>query len=87
MREAGRVVLVDPGSDTLVEFGTLQCVHCGHHFMSEPGSGNVRGFCMNCAGPVCGPGCVACVPVEQLLENLEAGRPADFRRVFVPVRG
>jgi hypothetical protein len=85
-KEAGLVTLIDPGADRpLLEVGTLQCVHCGGHWVPQPGSGRVRGFCQNCMGPVCGPGCAACVPTEQLLENIEKGRPLDFRPVLVPV--
>lgn len=47
----------------------------------------VRGFCPNCNGYVCGPQCAACVPEELYLENLEKGRPADYKpiRTFVPL--
>lgn len=79
-REAGFVQITDPGSDKpLLEAGTLQCVHCGGHWFPQPGSGKVRGFCMNCNGPVCGPACQVCVHAEQLLENIEKGRPLDFK--------
>lgn len=85
-REAGRVEVIDPGADQpLLVVGTLQCCHCGGHWVPRPGSGTVRGFCQNCNGPVCGPGCAACVPAEQMLENIEKGRPLDFRPVVVPV--
>jgi hypothetical protein len=40
---------------------------------------------MNCAGPVCGPGCAECIPTDLLLENMEQGRPLDFKPVVVPV--
>lgn len=43
----------------------------------------VRGFCLRCNGPICGPGCAECVPTEQLLENYEHYRPLDFRPIFV----
>lgn len=80
----GYVIVADPGSDKpIMEAKTLQCVHCGGHWIPRPGSGTVRGFCMNCNGPICGPGCAACIPTEQLLENIEAGRPLDFK----PIRG
>lgn len=46
---------------------------------------NIRGFCTNCMGPVCGPGCAECVPTEQLLENYEKGRPLNFRPTIVSV--
>lgn len=85
-REAGRIIVSDPGSDkAILETGTVQCCHCGGHFVRQPGSGKVRGWCMNCSGHVCGPGCAACVPAEQMLENMEQGRPDDFRPVVASV--
>ena len=50
---------------------TLQCVHCGRHWIPQKGSGRVRGYCLHCQGPVCGPGCVTCVPLEQRFEQAE----------------
>ena len=46
---------------------------------------NIRGWCMNCNGPICGPSCSACVPVEQYLENMEKGRDPNFRPTVVSV--
>lgn len=86
MRECGLAIFLDPGADRpVLEIATAQCCHCGGHFPIQPGSGRIRGFCMNCNGPVCGPGCEACVPTDLLLENMEKGRPEDFRPIFVPV--
>lgn len=83
-RESGYLVVMDPGSDKpILETATVQCVHCGGHWVPQPGSGRVRGFCGRCNGPICGPCCQSCVPTEQLLENLERGRPLDYR----PIRG
>lgn len=83
LRDNGLMTLIDPGADApLMEMKTLMCVHCGGHFPVKPGSGNVRGFCTSCSGPVCGPGCAKCVPLEQYLENLEKGRQEDFRPIF-----
>lgn len=83
----GYVCISDPGSDTpILEAKTLQCCHCGGHWIPRPGSGTVRGFCTQCNGPVCGPDCAGkCVPVEQMLENIEAGRELDFRPTVVNV--
>ena len=62
---------------------TLQCCHCGGHFVVNPGSGRRRGFCTQCGSVTCGaPSCDACVPTEAWLENVEAGRREDFRRIF-----
>jgi hypothetical protein len=80
--EKGLATWSDPGADKpLLEIPTFRCVHCGGAFAIEPGSGKIRGFCTNCNGYVCGPGCKDCVPMEQLLENLEAGRELTFRPV------
>lgn len=85
-REYGIVTISDPGADRpLLEVGTLCCVHCGGHWVPKPGSGRVRGWCTNCHGPVCGPGCAECVPVEQMIENMEKGRPLDFKTVAISV--
>ena len=70
-----------------VEFETVQCVHCGGAFVLQPGSGKIRGWCHNCNGFVCGPGCAACVPTEQLLENLEAGKPALHKPAIISTAG
>lgn len=83
-RESGYLVVMDPGSDKpILETATVQCVHCGGHWVPQPGSGRVRGFCTNCNGPICGPSCQQCVPAEQLLENLERGVCASHR----PIQG
>lgn len=79
-REAGLLTIYDPDCDApLQEQATVQCVHCGGHWVPHPRSGTTRGFCMRCNGFICGPGCAdKCVPVEQYLENLEKNRPDDF---------
>ena len=84
MREAGLIVVADPGSDgPLLEAPTLQCCHCGRHFIMRRRSKTLRGFCTRCHGVFCGPQCEKCVPTEQLIENIELGRPRDFRPVVV----
>jgi len=74
MKEAGFIELADPGMDRVFRVATHQCVHCGAHWISEPGSGKTRGWCQRCHGPVCGPACAECVPYERQIENEEAGR-------------
>lgn len=74
----------DPNSGKVVyEAATLRCVHCGGHWVPQPGSGRVRGFCARCNGPFCGPGCQKCVPAEQQLENMEAGIDARTERKLI----
>ena len=75
-RPRGTLIVCAPNGMT--EADTNQCVHCGAHWRHRPGSGKVRGFCGRCNGPICSAKCAACVPVEQFLENMEAGRAPDF---------
>jgi hypothetical protein len=87
-REAGIITVTDPGIDRFIqEVGTLQCCHCQAHWTLKPGSGNVRGFCFKCNGPVCGPKCAGkCVPAEQMLENMETGRSDDYMPIQSAVK-
>lgn len=88
MRDNGLMTWVEPGADKpLLELKCLSCVHCGGQFPHQPGSGKIRGFCMNCNGPVCGPGCAECIPTELYLENLEHGRAPNFKPVFSSLSG
>lgn len=72
----------------VVDCDTLRCCHCGCHWEVVAGSGIERGFCTRCVGYTCGkPACMACVPVERRLENVEAGRPEltpSAEKVLVP---
>jgi len=54
---------------------TLQCVHCGCHWIPVTGSGQKRGWCTACVGPCCGKeGCMTCIPFEAKLEIEEGTR-------------
>lgn len=80
------MVFTDPGADKpLLEVKTFHCCHCGGQWVPKPGSGITRGWCTQCCAPICGPGCVECVPLEQYLDNLEKGRDPTFRPIVVPV--
>jgi hypothetical protein len=100
--EAGLITVSDPGADgALLELPTVQCVHCGGHFLLKPPKAVVfpltpleakareadgkrtRGYCYRCNGYFCGPDCAECVPTELLLDNMERGRPDDFRPLVV----
>lgn len=67
VRKPGGAILLDG----VQVADTLQCVHCGGHWVPRAGSGTVRGWCPRCSGPVCGPTCAACVPFEQRLDRAE----------------
>lgn len=79
-RQAGVIVYTEKGTDNKVEVFLVQCVHCGGQFPPVPSKG--RGYCMKCGGPVCGRGCAKCVPEDLLLENMEKGRPLDYRPII-----
>lgn len=81
----GHVLITDENDKVLLEADTVQCVHCGQHWYPQPGSKKVRGFCSRCNGPICGPKCQYCVPIEQQLANMEAGLSAiETPRLILP---
>ncbi len=86
-KDAGYVFTTDRETGRTVERSTLQCKHCGRHWVPQPGSGRKRGFCTVCMGPTCGPKCLAgvsaCIPQELLVQNIEKGRPLDFKPIIV----
>jgi hypothetical protein len=55
---------------------TLQCCHCGGHWVPVKGSGKVRGFCMLCNKVHCGSKecSSSCTPFEKRMEQFEAGK-------------
>lgn len=70
-RAAGYVSIVEPGK-AKVEGDTLQCVHCGKHWYTQPGSGKQRGWCARCSGPHCGgKNCWDCIPFMKKIEETE----------------
>ena len=79
-REAGIILISDPDAVKMVqELSTRMCCHCGKHWIPQPGSGMIRGYCQNCNGDMCGPDCAvhdyvpvgACLPLEKYIEFLE----------------
>jgi hypothetical protein len=79
------VLIITPWDGGPVQMqDTVQCVHCGRHWIWKPGSGRRRGWCSLCNGITCGKKkCDRCVPIEQWLENVEKGRPEDHRNIVV----
>lgn len=80
-RRPGAVVqLFDPEQPTELQLEMVACCHCGKYHpmrgaaMLLAGGVRVLDYCSRCDGVHC-PSCVQCVPVEQRLENIEAGRP------------
>jgi len=64
---------------------TWMCFHCNSHHQIVKGSGKLRAFCLKCVGPVC-VGCAnKCVPIEQMLENIEHDRPLDYYPIMISV--
>lgn len=85
LKPHGHLISVSPDGNTDDAWDTVNCCHCGLPMVIRPGSGKVRGFCGRCGGIFCGPHCEECVPVEQYLENIEQGRPLDYRPIRVAV--
>ena len=86
-QQTGALTITPEDGSPVVEIPTITCCHCGRVWQWIPGSGRNRGFCLKCNAFFCGPQCQACVPQEQQLENLEAGRPVDYRPVKVLIPG
>jgi hypothetical protein len=85
LRPSGVLITTFLDSGKVVMQDTVQCCHCGGHFLVTPGSGTRRGFCCCCGHATCGKErCDPCVPSEQWLENQEQGKPDDYRRIIVP---
>ena len=51
-RPAGTLIVVAEGGS--VERDTQSCVHCGRHWIVQPGSGKRRGWCPWHKAPHCG---------------------------------
>jgi len=76
-RPAGAIIL-----DGQEVAHTLQCCHCYRHFISQKGSGKIRGYCMRHRAITCGsPGCNECIPAEAKLEFYE-GAPIHGARII-----
>lgn len=59
---------------------TLQCAHCGMHWIVVKGSGRIRGYCQYCHKATCGEEkCHVCIPYEATLE-FEEGKKNHFTR-------
>lgn len=74
LRRPSGVVVITPEFGPAIEADTRQCCHCGGHWVHQPGSGIVRGFCLKCNAPICGAGCAECVPFEKKLDLYEKGK-------------
>jgi len=78
--------LITYGDGPEVHQDTVQCCHCGRHWIWLPGSGRQRGFCTKCNGITCGNAkCDVCVPAEQQMENLENNRDVLYRPIVSSV--
>jgi hypothetical protein len=87
---SGLLISVPKDGGPTITQETVTCKHCSYTWVFKPGSGRRRGFCMRCNGITCGrPECNAhgCVPFEQQLENIEAGRPIGYRPITVRMEG
>lgn len=75
-------LITTPEEGKVVTEPTVMCAHCGRNWIPRKGSGIRRGVCLCCYGYTCGaPECDQCVPLELQIENMEAGRPLDYRPI------
>jgi len=71
----GYGVIVDPSG--MVETDSLKCTHCQTVWWVKPGSGNQRGWCMQCQDVTCGaPACQPCDHFMKKIERQEAREKA-----------
>lgn len=86
LRPKGTGILMDPVAPHEQQSDYNQCVHCQKVWLVQPGSGKLRGFCMKCNGPICGPSCLECNGgMEKVNDDLMAGR-VPGSRILVPVK-
>lgn len=79
-----RGLTIETGPDIqIIERDTVQCVHCGAHWQVNPYSAKNRGYCAKCNGPICGPGCLDCIPIERQLEIMEGTDTLTRSRIVV----
>jgi len=85
VRTSGHVITEFPDGRAALIDETVQCVHCQRHriYRRETLKRDWC-WCVRCQGTVCNrPECAdRCVPAEQLLENIEQGRPEGYRRII-----
>lgn len=66
---------------------TLQCPHCGGHFISTPGSGIRRTFCTRCHAVTCGHrNCDECIPFEAKLDFVEGTKTSYKTKIEVLIK-
>jgi len=68
----GSFLITGPEINHPLEGDTLQCCHCGMHWIPIKGSGIKRGWCQKCMQVTCGkPQCHTCIPQEKMLDMIE----------------
>ena len=66
LRPKGTLIITD-WDGCVEEHDTLQCCHCGAHWVVSPGSGRRRGWCMKCGDVTCGEQrCDQCTPYKRV---------------------
>jgi hypothetical protein len=86
-QKSGTLTSTPIDSDRVTEQETVSCRHCGRVWLWRPGSGIKRGWCMRCNGFTCGnDACDTCLPMMQMIENMEAGMSPEEARRHRPIR-
>jgi hypothetical protein len=82
--KSGSMIVTDIDSGQDLTCDVISCAHCDFTWQYLPHSGRTRGQCGLCHKYVCGrPFCnvLQCTSREQRLENLEKGRPLDWKPI------
>ena len=88
IHKRGTLISTYKDSDKVEISDTVKCVHCGRIGVYRKGTGKHLGFCTQCNGVTCpSDACQVCVPELQLLENIEQGRPLDYRPICISTAG
>lgn len=92
MQADGELWTFPVDSDEVFSEKTVQCCHCGKHIIIRDAFAQAikgkLGYCGRCNHITCGsPECQNCVPQEQQIENIEAGRHdwRTYRPIRVPI--
>lgn len=64
----------------------MMCAHCSFGWKVEPGSGRRRGWCNQCAGPLCNRGKWCWKPCAFMEKMKHYGRGVDFNKAFLICR-
>ena len=83
-KRGGTLISTPYAGGPITQQDTVCCQHCSYSSVWVTGSEKWWSICQRCGGLRCGRECCqknGCIPQEQEIENMEAGRPDNFRRI------